>query len=202
VPFVAGAERYERGTSIITFVESSTMAAQRELIVEHVTANRFEGVRVSWGGVVGGVLVAFGLLLLLVALGTAVGSSAAVSEGDAMRTAIWSSLALLVALFCGGVASTRMSLVWDSGAAMLQGFLVWVLCIAVVLFAATNASGIDFGAASGLIAGSETMPAARAEPVGAALAAWGTFAALVLSLIAALVGASLGRRRAAARAAR
>ena len=38
---------------------------------------RAEGMKVSWGGIFGGVLVAIGLLLLLTALGVAVGISAA-----------------------------------------------------------------------------------------------------------------------------
>src|ERR1043165_516616 len=45
--------------------------------IAYPAALRADGVRVSWGGVFGGVLVALGFLLLMTALGVAVGISAA-----------------------------------------------------------------------------------------------------------------------------
>ena len=45
--------------------------------ISYPAAVRADGMRVSWGGIFGGVLVALGFLLLMTALGVAVGISAA-----------------------------------------------------------------------------------------------------------------------------
>ena len=63
-----------------------------------------EGLKVSWGGVWGGVLVAIGLLLLLSVLGVAIGVTAVdPGETQAERVGtgigIWGGLSLLIALF-------------------------------------------------------------------------------------------------------
>lgn len=51
------------------------MSVQREVIIER-PAGALEGMRVSWGGVWAGVLVALGTMLVLSTLGMAVGFSA------------------------------------------------------------------------------------------------------------------------------
>jgi hypothetical protein len=78
-------------------------SAERRRIA-YPAAVRAEGMRVSWGGVFGGVLVALGFLLLMTALGVAVGISAAQpGETDAgtlgTGAGIWGGLSLLIALF-------------------------------------------------------------------------------------------------------
>jgi hypothetical protein len=77
-----------------------------------------DGMRVSWGGVWGGVLVAVGLLLLLAALGVAVGITATEpgqTEASKLGTGagIWAGVSLLVALFVGGMVSTRIGGLFD-----------------------------------------------------------------------------------------
>jgi len=172
---------------------------EREVILERPLV-RFEGMKVSWGEVWAGALVVLGALLVLTSLGLAVGVSAGtrnVSQ-SALGTgaAIWSALSLLIALFLGGMAATRLSMVWDRVTGLLQGMLVWVTSLVIVLYLNAVGVGLIFGSALGIV----TRAAAQLVPEPTA-SAWIGFGAVVLSLLAALAGSSLGRRRAAQRAA-
>lgn len=247
-----------------------------------------EGLRISWGGIWAGALTVLGTLLVLSTLGIAIGVTAAdPGQTDAgalgMGAAIWSGLSLLIALFVGGMAATRLGMVFDKAAGAFEGALVWVLSFLVILWLASSgvsliASGISgvftgvtqtIGAASGgiddlstgdvnqilsrlddpqtastiasatgmseqevrstlsSVAGrveavrdnpdqaaaevrrgmEELMAQARAQlpaaaerlQEGASRTAWITFGAMLISLLAAVAGAMLGRRRAAAR---
>jgi hypothetical protein len=150
-----------------------------------------EGLRVSWGGVWGGVLVTMGTLLLLSALGVAIGASAIDPERadpDKVMTAagIWGAASLLVSLFVGGLVATRTGMVFDRATGAFEGMLVWI--VTVMLMAAFAGSGI------GLVPDfSVDMSAGRS-------AAWVGLAAMVLSLLAAVLGAIAGCRGAAQRA--
>src|SRR5262245_31729758 len=93
-----------------------------------------EGMRVSWGGVWSGVLVALGFLLLLASLGVAVGVSAVdpqQSEAETVGTAagIWAAVSLLAALFLGGVVATRTGAIFDRTTGFFEGALVWVVTV-------------------------------------------------------------------------
>jgi hypothetical protein len=180
-----------------------------------------EGMRVSWGGIFGGVLVAVGTLLLLAALGVAVGVTAVdPSQADASKlgtgAAIWAGVSLLIALFVGGLVSTRIGATFDGSTGFFSGFLVWIVSLLLVAYlAASGVSSLASGAFS-LMGGSAQQlveqagqkaqemaqnPQAvqqKAQEVKpqASTGAWITFGALVLSLGAALTGAMAGRRRA------
>ena len=85
---------------------------------DRVYALKAEGIRVSWGSIIGGVLLAVGLLILLTALGAAIGISAVepgqTDAGTAGRAAgIYGAVALLLSLFFGGWASTRIGAISD-----------------------------------------------------------------------------------------
>jgi hypothetical protein len=171
------------------------MVVEREVILERPAAT-FEGMRVSWGGVWAGVLVVLGTLLLLSTLGVAIGFSADARNVDpekiSVGAAIWSRVSLLIALFLGGMAATRMSLVWDRFTGLAQGALVWVVSLVVVLYLSANGVGLMLGAA--LI-----NAAMQRSQSGPSAMAWATFLSVVLSLLAALTGSAVGRRTAAAR---
>ena len=176
-----------------------------------------EGMRVSWGGIFGGVLVAVGLLLLLAALGVAVGISAVdPSQAELSKlgtgAAIWAGVSLLVALFVGGLVSTRIGATVDGSTGFFSGFLVWVVSLLLVAYlAASGVSSLASGAFS-LMGGAQEVVAqvgdkaqemsqnlqqkAQEAKPQASRAAWVTFGALVLSLAAAVLGALAGRRRA------
>ena len=102
-----------------------------------------EGLKVSWGGVWSGVLVVIGTLLLLTTLGLAVGISAADpqnTDASALGTgaAIWTGVTLLIALFLGGMAATRLGLVFDKAAGAFEGALVWVLSFLIIFWLASS----------------------------------------------------------------
>lgn len=184
-----------------------------------------EGMRVSWGGIFGGVLVAVGLLLLLAALGVAVGITAVhPSQTEAAKVglgaAIWAGASLLVALFIGGYVSTRIGATFDGSTGFFAGFLVWIVSLLLVAYLAASGVSSLAGGAFSLMGGAQqisqqvqqkaqdlqqNMPQIeqKAEEMKpqASRAAWGTFGALILSLAAALFGAMAGRRRHPVRAA-
>ena len=90
------------------------MAVETEILTERA-ARPFEGMKISWGGVFGGVLAGIGALMLLSSLGLAIGISATDPRdpnGSALGigAAVWTGLTLLVSLFIAGWASTRLSM--------------------------------------------------------------------------------------------
>jgi hypothetical protein len=136
-------------------------AAERRVVLTGRTATgepgavSFVGVRVSWGGVWSGFLVAIGVLLLLSILGLAIGITTADlgpngeldASGLGMGAAIWSGISLLVALFIGGWIASRVGLVFDRLAGVVEGTLVWVLAtLAIVYLASTGISLVASGA--------------------------------------------------------
>ncbi|HUJ01824.1 MAG TPA: hypothetical protein VLY46_16400 [Usitatibacter sp.] len=206
-----------------------------------------EGIRVSWGGIWGGVLTAVGLLLLLAALGGAIGITATdPTQVDAgklgMAAAAWLGIALLIALFVGGMVSTRIGATFDGSTGFWSGALVWVVTLLAMAYLATTslasltggALRVMGGVAQTAAAAMQGTPAANDAAANAAnaarnnapnalarlrsnlenaqangtiqekaaeakpaasKAAWGTFIALVLTLVASLLGAAVGRRR-------
>lgn len=180
---------------------------------------RYEsGMRVSWGGIWSGVLVALGTMLLLSLLGLAVGIAAGnagaganaganfngntagnVSAGTVgTAAAIWSGISLLISLFLGGLASTRMARIWDRGTGMFHGALVWVLTLGTILYLGLRGLGLMGSAGSmGLMnngASGAAGVAGRAAAEHATSIGWSPFIIAALSLLAALAGAAAGLR--------
>src|SRR5258708_24935957 len=158
-----------------------------------VRAGGFDGLKVSWGGVWGGVLVTMGSLILLGAIGVAVGMSAMdPGRADTSRlaavAAIWGAVSLLASLFLGGMVATRIGMVYDRATGMFEGVLVWI--VSVMLMAAFAGSGL------GLI------PEISFDLTATRAAAWVGVGAMLLSLLAAVAGAMSGRRGAAQRVGR
>lgn len=119
---------------------------------------RAEGLKVSWGGIFGGVLVAVGLLLLLTALGVAVGISAAEpGQTDASTVGtgagIWAGAALLIALFVGGLVSTRIGAISDGATGFFEGALVWVVSILLMVYFASSGVSMLAGGAFQMVGG-------------------------------------------------
>jgi hypothetical protein len=107
------------------------------------------GMRVAWGGVWTGLLVAIGVMLLLSVLGLAIGVSAADigpgedgnAKGLGIGAAIWSSASLLIALFVGGMMATRTGAI-DEGTGMIEGALIWVLSTLALIYMAASGIGM------------------------------------------------------------
>jgi hypothetical protein len=128
------------------------------VVHEHLEVTPLSGFRISWGGIWAGVLTVMGTLLFLTTLGLAIGISAA-EPGDvdaqALGTgaAIWSGLSLLIALFVGGMAATRLGMVFDKAAGAFEGALVWVLSFLIVLWLASSGVRLVASGISGLFSG-------------------------------------------------
>ena len=117
-----------------------------------------QGTKVSWGGIFGGVLVAVGLLFLLGALGVAVGISAAdpgQTEASTLGAGagIWTGVSLLIALFVGGMVSTRIGAITDGTTGFFEGALVWVVSMLMLVYLAASGVSTIAGTASHLIGG-------------------------------------------------
>lgn len=117
-----------------------------------------EGLRVSWGGIWGGVLVAIGLLLLLSVLGVAIGVTA-VEPGETQAQAvgagagIWGGLSLLIALFVGGMVSTRIGAIFDRTTGFFEGALVWAVSVLLMIYLATTGIGMLASGAFSMVRG-------------------------------------------------
>ena len=128
------------------------------VIRERLDVAPLSGFRISWGGVWAGVLTVMGTLLFLTTLGLAVGvSSVEPGRVDAgsfgTGAAIWSGLSLLIALFVGGMAATRLGMVFDKASGAFEGALVWVLSFLVVLWLASSGVRLVASGISGLFSG-------------------------------------------------
>lgn len=151
------------------------MATRTEIHERVRAADDTQGIRVSWGGVWSGFLVGFGVFLLLSILGLAIGVSAvnvdpneeANAGGVGVGAIVWSALSLLVSLFIGGVVATRTGLVYDRGAGMIEGVLVWVIAMLAIFWMAGSGIGLLARSTSGLIGG-VTQQATGQSPGGEA----------------------------------
>ena len=121
------------------------------------------GPRVRWGGVMSGFVVAMGTILLLTALGMAIGittlgdpraSTDYVEPGLGIGASIWGGITLLLACFLGGMVSTQVTDRPDGGGAFIHGTLVWALVSVFLLWLVGQGISLGlsnvFGALGGL----------------------------------------------------
>ena len=133
-----------------------------------------DGMRVSWGGVFAGVLVAMGVSMLLAALGLAIGVSA-VNPGETdpgtigVGAAVWGGLQLLLALFIGGMVATRVGAIIDRTTGFFEGVLVWVVSLILMAYlAGSGIASVASGAFSLLGGATQTFSAVVQGQGGAA----------------------------------
>ena len=133
-----------------------------------------EGMKVSWGGVFAGVLVALGVSMLLAALGVAIGVSAVDPGATDARTiglgaAVWGGLQLLIALFIGGMVATRVGAIIDTTTGFFEGVLVWVVGLLLMAYLAGSGIASVASGALGMLGGAtQTLGAAMQEQGGTA----------------------------------
>ncbi len=84
------------------------MAVEREVLVER-TPTLFEGMKISWGGIFGGVLAGIGTLMLLSSLGIAIGISA-VDPRDPSASSIGTGAAIWTSLSANRTVRGRLGL--------------------------------------------------------------------------------------------
>ena len=132
-----------------------------------------QGTRVRWGGVMSGFFVALGVLLLMGALGLAIGVTAlgdpraatsATATGLGIGGGVWAFITLVAAVFLGSLVSTAVTDQPDRTGAVMHGALVWVLfsLFTVWMIASGISLGVSglYGAVSGLARGATTAVAA------------------------------------------
>lgn len=120
-----------------------------------------------------GVVVALGVLLLMGALGLAIGVTAlgdpraatrATASGLGIGGGVWAFITLVAAVFLGGLVSTAVTDQPDRMGAVIHGALVWVLLslFSVWMIASGISLGVSglYGAVSGLASGATTAVAA------------------------------------------
>jgi hypothetical protein len=133
---------------------------------------RADGLRLSWAGIWGGVLMAVGTLLLLASLGVAVGITAAdpgQTQASTFGTGagIWAGVSLLVALFLGGLVSTRAGFITDRTTGFFEGALVWVVSILLMGYLATSGMTMVASGAFRLIGGASQAVGTVMQSAGA-----------------------------------
>jgi hypothetical protein len=131
---------------------------ERRRLSRSIPVRAAEGVRVSWGGIFGGVLCAIGLLLLLAALGVAIGISAVDPWGTRASTmgtgaGIWAGVSLLLALFLGGLVATRIGATSDRTTGFFEGALVWVVSVLLMGYLATSGISAVAGGVFAMLGG-------------------------------------------------
>jgi tape measure domain-containing protein len=133
-------------------------SAERRRILHSPKVLAADGMRVSWGGIFGGVLVALGVLLLLAALGLAVGITAADPGQTDARTlgtgaGLWAAASLLLALFIGGMVSTLIGAIYDRATGVFEGALVWIVSVLLMAYMAASGVGMLASGAFSLVSG-------------------------------------------------
>ena len=157
-----------------TIEERTTYARINGDVIEgHPTRLLPADTRVRWGGVMSGFVVALGVLLLMGALGLAIGVTAlgdpraatsTTASGLGIGSGVWAFITLVAAVFLGGLVSTAVTDQPDRTGAVIHGALVWVLLslFSVWMIASGVSLGVSglFSAMSGLASSATTAVAA------------------------------------------
>lgn len=117
--------------------------------------------RVSWGAIFAGAVVALATLLVLGALGAALGLSVTGTVEDrnlGMGAAIWAVISLLAALFIGGCVASQCTVGETKSEALTYGVIVWGVVVAMLLWLTASGMRMGFSAVMNIA----TSPAAAA----------------------------------------
>jgi hypothetical protein len=145
---------------------------------------------ISWSSIVAGMLVAFGLFVLLGALSAAASLEADDARLGAQVGSIITGLFGVLAFLVGGFVAAWTADVDEPDTAIMHGFLVWALF--VVFAAAVVALGA--GSALGSLAGGLGTPDVDATQDQLSDASWATVFALTIAVASSILGALLATR--------
>jgi len=122
--------------------------------------------RVSWAAIAAGAMIALSIYIFLTLLGLALGIEAAVRGTDAnlgAGAAIYSILTLLLAMFFGGWATSRLAVGESKLEAILYGLILWgTLFLGMVWLLGTGVR-VGFGGMVGLASGAYTADEGRID---------------------------------------
>jgi len=126
--------------------------------------------RVSWGAIAAGAMVAVAVYFLLTLLGIAVGLEVSASRNDVnlgTGAALWSILTLLLAMFIGGWATSRLAVGETKLEAILYGVILWGVLFIGMFWLFGVGVRIGFGAMMGVASGATSVAAESGQPQGA-----------------------------------
>jgi hypothetical protein len=115
--------------------------------------------RVSWGAIAAGAMVALTVYIALTLLGVALGIEVAVRRSDVdlgAGAAIYSIVALLLAMFFGGWATSRLAVGESKLEAVLYGLILWGVLFTGMIWMLGSGIRTGFGGLVGLAAGAYT----------------------------------------------
>jgi hypothetical protein len=173
--------------------------------------------RVSWGGIVAGLFVTAAIFIILMALGSAIGLSVLAGGPDRQSfdigAAVYTFVISLIALFVGGWVATQFTVGEGKFEAAIHGVVLWGLfmSLTIVFGLQMGAMGLQ-GLASNPhatsqiqqmapgVLGNPPNPNAPDQPAPQTQeaaqksypAAWGTFGALLISMLVTVGGALAG----------
>jgi hypothetical protein len=122
--------------------------------------------RVSWGAIAAGAMVALTIYVVLTMLGVALGIEVAVRRAGAdlgTGAAIYSILALLLAMFFGGWATSRLAVGESKLEAVLYGLILWGVLFTGMIWLLASGIRTGFGGLVGLAAGAYTTEGGRID---------------------------------------
>src|SRR4249920_1659424 len=105
--------------------------------------------RVSWGAIAAGAMVALTIYVVLTMLGVALGLEMALRGSGAdlgAGAAIYSILVLLVAMFFGGWATSRLAVGESKLEAVLYGLILWGVLFTGMIWLLSSGIRTGFGA--------------------------------------------------------
>ncbi len=152
IPDETGIVREQR-VSTTPLEESQDRRTNEPSVVEH-SNNIVVSLepRVRWGSLLGGCVVAMGFLLLLTALGSALGFSLAnhtwqmnedMVKGLMTSEGVWSVFSLFFMFFIASMVATKVTNRPDRGGAVLHGAITWALLLLLLPLIANT--GVDLG---------------------------------------------------------
>lgn len=112
--------------------------------------------RVSWGALAAGAMIALTIYVLLALLGLALGIEVAMrgsSDRLGSGTAIYSIFSLLLSMFFGGWATSRLAVGETKLEAILYGVILWGVLFAGMMWLVTAGLRTGFGAMVGAASG-------------------------------------------------
>ena len=115
--------------------------------------------RVSWGAIAAGAMVALSIYATLSMLGLALGFESAVRDADthlASGAAIYSIATLLMAMFFGGWATSRLAVGESKSEAVLYGMILWGVLFLGMLWLLGTGIRAGFGGMIGAASGAYT----------------------------------------------
>lgn len=181
----------------------------RPLDVQAAAAGAIARDPISWGPIWAGVLTAFGLFILFSLIALAAGLALVNFEGggggaiDVPRPDLVASLVtgafIVLAFFAGGFTASWSAGLIEESRGILNGFLVWALALALLMLLAAMGLSSALGAVGEMFGPTfapGSLPDADPQQLTEAFqaAAWQTVFAIVLSMVAAVLGGLVGTR--------